>query len=47
LEALLIVADTKGTFILSDNGEVSEPDDGLVAIGPADFRRLSAAAPRL
>ena len=30
LEALLIVADTKGTFILSGNGDVIEPDDGIV-----------------
>src|SRR5260221_7389397 len=33
LEALLIVADAKGTFILSGNGDVIEPDDGIVAIG--------------
>src|SRR6195256_3534462 len=34
LEALLIVADAKATFILSGNGDVIEPDDGLGAIGP-------------
>src|SRR5260370_887101 len=43
LEALLIVADTKGTFILSGNGDVIEPDDGLVAIGSGGTYALSAA----
>jgi ATP-dependent HslUV protease subunit HslV len=43
LEALLIVADTKGTFILSGNGDVIEPDDGLVAIGSGGTFALSAA----
>ena len=33
LEALLIVADSKATFILSGNGDVIEPDDGIVSIG--------------
>ena len=43
LEALLIVADSKGTFILSGNGDVIEPDDGLVAIGSGGTYALSAA----
>src|SRR5262250_155311 len=43
LEALLIVADAKGTFILSGNGDVIEPDDGLVAIGSGGTYALSAA----
>src|SRR5260221_14124356 len=43
LEALLIVADTKGTFILSGNGDVIEPDDGIVAIGSGGAYALSAA----
>src|SRR2546430_16075073 len=43
LEALLIVADAKGTFILSGNGDVIEPDDGLVAIGSGGTDALSAA----
>src|SRR6267154_3506896 len=43
LEALLIVADAKGTFILSCNGDVIEPDDGLVAIGSSGTFALSAA----
>src|SRR6476661_6747560 len=33
LEALLIVADAKATFVLSGNGDVIEPDDGLCAVG--------------
>jgi ATP-dependent HslUV protease, peptidase subunit HslV len=43
LEALLIVADAKATFILSGNGDVIEPDDGLVAIGSGGTYALSAA----
>jgi ATP-dependent HslUV protease subunit HslV len=33
LEALLAVMDTKNSFIISGNGDVIEPDDGIVAIG--------------
>src|SRR3989442_8209301 len=43
LEALLIVADGKATFILSGNGDVIEPDDGIVAIGSGGTYALSAA----
>jgi ATP-dependent HslUV protease subunit HslV len=43
LEALLIVADSKGTFILSGTGDVIEPDDGIVAIGSGGAYALSAA----
>jgi ATP-dependent HslUV protease, peptidase subunit HslV len=43
LEALLIVADTKGTFVISGNGDVIEPDDGLCAIGSGGMYALSAA----
>jgi ATP-dependent HslUV protease subunit HslV len=43
LEAMLIVADTKSTFILSGNGDVIEPDDGLVAIGSGGSYALAAA----
>jgi ATP-dependent HslUV protease subunit HslV len=43
LEALLIVADSKATFILSGNGDVIEPDDGLVAIGSGGSYALAAA----
>src|SRR5256712_8070427 len=44
LEAMLIVADSKATFILSGNGDVIEPDDGIVAIGSGG--RYSGAAAR-
>jgi len=43
LEALLIIADSKSTFILSGNGDVIEPDDGLVAIGSGGMYALAAA----
>src|SRR5438309_4990929 len=43
LEALLIVADPKATFILSGNGDVIEPDDGIVAIGSGGSYALAAA----
>jgi len=43
LEALLIVADAKATFLLSGNGDVIEPDDGLCAIGSGGTYALSAA----
>ncbi|MBZ5526712.1 MAG: ATP-dependent protease subunit HslV [Acidobacteriia bacterium] len=42
LEALLIVADGKGTFLLSGNGDVIEPDDGICAIGSGGTYALSA-----
>src|SRR5574337_640733 len=43
LEALLIVADSKATFVLSGNGDVIEPDDGLVGIGSGGSYALAAA----
>ena len=33
LEALLIIADTEHSLVISGNGDVIEPDDGVVAIG--------------
>ncbi len=33
LEALLIVSDTEHSFIISGNGDVLEPEDGIAAIG--------------
>jgi ATP-dependent HslUV protease subunit HslV len=33
LEALLAVADTKASLIITGNGDVIEPEDGLIAIG--------------
>ena len=43
LDALLIVADTKSTFLLSGNGDVIEPDDGICAIGSGGSYALAAA----
>ncbi len=43
LEALLIVADTKSTFLVSGNGDVIEPDDGICAIGSGGPSRPGAA----
>ena len=43
LEALLIVADAKATFVLSGNGDVIEPDDGMCAIGSGGTYALAAA----
>ncbi len=33
LDALLVVADAKSTFLLSGHGDIIEPDDGICAIG--------------
>jgi ATP-dependent HslUV protease subunit HslV len=33
LEALLLVADAKNTYLVSGTGDVIEPDEGIVAIG--------------
>jgi ATP-dependent HslUV protease subunit HslV len=33
LEALLLVADTKNVYLVSGNGDVIEPDEGVMAIG--------------
>ena len=43
LEALLIVADPKSTFLVSGNGDVIEPDDGICAIGSGGPYALAAA----
>ena len=43
LDALLIVADAKATFLLSGNGDVIEPDDGICAIGSGGPYALAAA----
>jgi ATP-dependent HslUV protease subunit HslV len=43
LDALLIVADSKSTFLLSGNGDVIEPDDGICAIGSGGPYALAAA----
>src|SRR6202451_1007281 len=43
LEALLLVADTKNTFILTRNGDVIEPDEDVAAIGSGGPFAHSAA----
>ncbi|SMB93957.1 ATP dependent peptidase CodWX, CodW component. Threonine peptidase. MEROPS family T01B [Desulfonispora thiosulfatigenes DSM 11270] len=43
LEAMLIVADNDNMLVLSGNGEVIEPDDGVIAIGSGGSFALSAA----
>lgn len=43
LEALLIVADKETLLIISGNGEVIEPDDGIAAIGSGGMFALAAA----
>src|SRR6059036_1730335 len=43
LEAMLIVLDNTATFLLSGNGDLIEPDDGIVAIGSGGPFALAAA----
>jgi ATP-dependent HslUV protease, peptidase subunit HslV len=43
LEALLLVADVKNTYIVSGNGDVIEPDEGVAAIGSGGPFALAAA----
>lgn len=43
LEALLIVADSEYMLILSGNGEVIEPEEGVAAIGSGGSYALAAA----
>ncbi len=43
LEALLLVADADRTLILTGNGDVIEPDDGVAAIGSGGPYALAAA----
>src|SRR5271155_2449856 len=45
LEALLLVADSGNTFIVSGNGDVIEPDDDIAAIGSGGpFAKAAAVA---
>lgn len=45
LEALLAVADNSASLIISGNGDVIEPEGGLIAIGSGgDFAKASARA---
>jgi ATP-dependent HslUV protease, peptidase subunit HslV len=43
LEAVMIVADDKATFLISGTGDLIEPDDGIVAIGSGGAFALAAA----
>lgn len=43
LEALLLVADEKTSFLLSGNGDVIAPDEGVLAIGSGGPFALAAA----
>jgi len=43
LEALLVVADKECLLVVSGNGEVIEPDDGVVAIGSGGPYAMAAA----
>ena len=44
LEAMMIVADNETSLILSGNGDVLEPKDGLMAIGSGGNYALAAAS---
>jgi len=43
LEALLAVADQENSLLISGNGDVIEPEDGLIAIGSGGPYALAAA----
>lgn len=43
LEALLVVADREHLLVISGNGEIVEPDDGVAAIGSGGPYALAAA----
>ena len=43
LEAVMIVADEKNTFLISGTGDLIEPDDGIVGIGSGGPYALAAA----
>lgn len=43
LEAMMIVADRKSTFLLSGTGDLIEPDDDIVAVGSGGAYALAAA----
>jgi len=43
LEALLLVADEKNTFLVSGAGDIIEPDDGVAAIGSGGSVATAAA----
>jgi len=39
----MIVADDKNTFLIAGNGDLIEPDDGIIAIGSGGAYALAAA----
>src|SRR6187200_978041 len=43
LEAMMIVADSSTTFLLSGTGDLIEPDDGVVAVGSGGAFAMAAA----
>jgi ATP-dependent HslUV protease subunit HslV len=43
LEAMLLVGDTRHVLVVSGNGDVIEPDDGVAAIGSGGAYALAAA----
>ncbi len=43
LEALMIVSDGEKSFLLSGNGDIMEPDEGIIAIGSGGAYALAAA----
>lgn len=43
LEAMLIVLDRNGMFLLSGTGDLIEPDDGIIAIGSGGAYAMAAA----
>jgi hypothetical protein len=43
LEAMLVVLDRTTTFLLSGNGDLIEPDDGIVAVGSGGPFAMAAA----
>ena len=43
LEALVLVADRKATFLISGTGDVIEPDEGVIAIGSGGSYAYAAA----
>lgn len=43
LEAMMIVMDGRATYLLSGNGDLIEPDDGIIAIGSGGAYAMAAA----
>ena len=43
LEAMLVVMDARATYLLSGNGDLIEPDDGIIAIGSGGAYAMAAA----